>query len=189
MGNNKNFIVVALTGLFVGLAFSFRKKSTPDNPPTPTEGGLDKNRPTGVTFAVFNKNLGNIRNAGRKYAGEITPTGNIYKKFDSWENGAGAMIAHLQRYINGTIFNTKLNTITKIINVYAPPSENDSRGYIAFVARESGIGANDVLESTNSNQMWRLSKAMTRMEDSKATLNYTEGVFAKGFEIAKKQNY
>jgi len=39
------------------------------------------------------------------------------------------------------------NTINKMINRYAPSSENDTNAYIRAVSKRTGIGANDVVRS------------------------------------------
>ncbi len=181
--------LTVLASLFIGSKL-FAKPKTPTETGGGTGGnttGIDKNRPSGVSFAVFNKNFGNIRNAGRRYAGEITPTGNIYKKFDTWQNGAAAMIAHIQRYIKNVGFG-KLNTINLIIRTYAPSSENDTTGYIAFVERKSGINRHAVLDATNKNEIYAVCKAMSQMEDSKATEFFTRLLFDAAWVTAEKQN-
>jgi hypothetical protein len=185
---NKNNIVLGVIGAIAAfLVFSPKKKETPIDIPDKTDDTLDLNRPKGMHNATFNKSFGNIRNGGRRYAGEITPTRNVYKKFSEWKYGAGAMIAHVQRYINGTMFG-KLDTISKIIYKYAPPSENDTEGYINFVVRESGISKNTILDWKDKTTLWKITKAMSKMESRQATEYFTESVFKEGWEIAKTQN-
>jgi hypothetical protein len=152
------------------------------------ENTSDREMSKGLTYAVFNKNFGNIRNAGRKYAGEITPPNNIYKKFSSWEYGAAAMVAHLQRYIKGVTSLGKLDTIKKIIYTYAPPSENKTADYVAFVERNTGINRDTVLNHTDKATMFKLAKTMSRMEDNNATVFFTEAVFNAAWSIAQTQN-
>lgn len=184
MTQNDKIIIGVVVGLLAAISGIFAKNK---DAPTATDNVLDKNRPSGMHNATFNKSFGNIRNGGRRYAGEITPQGNVYKKFSSWEYGAGAMIAHLQRYINGSLFG-KLDTVSKIIYTYAPPSENNTEGYINFVVKESGFTKDTVLDWKDKDTLWRLSKAMSKMESRQATEFYTYAVFQKGFEIAKTQN-
>lgn len=202
MKNKELWIMSALAVLTVGYAMAQNRKETPTDPtdpPNPTDTGVDNQRPDKrVHVAFFNKSFGNIRNAGKiKYAGEITPKQNTYKKFSAWKYGAAAMIAHLQRYISGTFCRDnkgiknctgKLNTIEKILYVYAPPTENDTEAYIKFVAKDTGFTRSQILDHTNKTTMWKLTKAMSKMESSQATVHYTEGVFTEGWEIAKTQN-
>ncbi len=193
MKNKELLVMGVLAFITVGYAIAQGRNETPVDPidppdPNPSDNTLDTNRPKGVDFATFNKSFGNIRNAGRKYKGEISPKKNIYKKFSAWKYGAAAMVAHLQRYINGTIGFGNLNTITKIINTWAPPSENDTKAYIAFVVKESGIKATTVLDWKDKATLWKVSKAMSKMESRQATAFYTEGVFNDAWEIAKTQN-
>jgi hypothetical protein len=180
MENNTKIAVGAAVTAFMAIFFIRKAK-----------GRADILKPSNVTWAAWNKNLGNIRNAGKRYAGEITllyPL-NAYKQFSSYTHGAAAMIAHLRRYINGDIFKSEnLNTIERIINKYAPPSENDTEGYIKKVVQRMGISRTTKINPNDPNLMWNLSKAMSIQEDVNATNNYTVKVFNAAWKIALKQS-
>jgi hypothetical protein len=199
--NDKKLVVLGVITL-IGFGLTFLKKKGTTTPPTPIDPTpidpntvLDINRPKGIDYALFNKSFGNIKNKGKRYAGEITPKGNKHKKFSEWKYGAAGMIAHLQRYLSGgfcrdnkKICTGKLNTIEKLVYVYAPPIENDTEGYIKFVVKETGFKRDQILNQTDKSTMWKLTKAMSKMESRQATQYYTEGVFNEGWEIAKTQN-
>jgi hypothetical protein len=57
-----------------------------------------------------------------------------------------------------------LNTITGIIHRWAPPSENDTRVYCTTVSRLTGFGQLDTLDLTDFDTMFKLLKAMTKVE-------------------------
>lgn len=50
--------------------------------------------------------------------------------------------------ITGDIVNDGRNTITKLVNSYAPPSENNTAAYISAVSNYTGIPANATLAAT-----------------------------------------
>jgi hypothetical protein len=166
-----------LLGIGVGAAliwyFYFREGSG--------GGKLDSERGN-ETPAVFNKNPLNIKVNKYKYFGEITPKGNKYKQFNSWENGVLAGIYHLNRYFSGEITGSKLNTIRKIIYTWAPPSDgNDTEGYISYVSKQMQTGQNTIL-TFEKNTIGKLVKAMANREDGKATQEVTKVRFEKAWE-------
>ena len=59
----------------------------------------------------------------------------MFKSFKDIDSGSRAMFVLLNTY--RTKYNLK--TIREFISRYAPPSENDTAGYVAFVAKETGI--------------------------------------------------
>lgn len=64
-----------------------------------------------------------------------------------------------------------LDTISKIVTKYAPPSENDTASYIKNVAARTGFGADQSLDLNDNAVLSRLESAMTKQENSKS--NYT----------------
>ena len=83
----------------------------------------------------------NIRvNAANKWLGKI-PTPNGFEAFDSLEHGIRAGLKLLQNY-----HKKGLNTVSKIINVFAPPVENETTNYIMTVCRNTGFNADQVLD-------------------------------------------
>jgi len=103
----------------------------------------------------------NIRvNAANNWLGKV-PTKNGFETFDTLEHGIRAGLKLLQNY-----YYTKrgLNTVTDIINVYAPPIENDTKNYIAVVCKYTGFEPNQVLDLTDKDTLIRLVEAMIFME-------------------------
>ena len=183
----KNKKILLITA-FLGVSIAVFAKKTPE---TPTDDNYDNTpdtqKPSGVTYAVFNKNFGNIKNKGKIYNGEISANESTYKKFRTWQYGAAALIAHVQRYIKG-VFVGKLDTISLIINTYAPPSENNTAYYISFVERETGINRNTKLNANDKETMWKICDAIAKMEDRTAAKNFTRILFDAAFPIAQTQN-
>ncbi|MBJ9257303.1 hypothetical protein I5495_08155 [Citrobacter amalonaticus] len=109
----------------------------------------------GSTRADRNFNPLNLRtkgNAGRDSGG--------FAKYTDEESGWGAARRQLSLYYT----RDKLDTISGIINKWAPPSENDTKSYIAQVSKAMGIGENDKLDLSDPTVMAKLSSYMARHE-------------------------
>jgi hypothetical protein len=61
-----------------------------------------------------------------------------------------------------------LDTISGIINRYAPPSENPTPSYVAFVAGETGFKASEKISMQNQDTLIKIVQAMIRFEGSKS---------------------
>jgi hypothetical protein len=70
------------------------------------------------------------------------PGKDLFVTFDTPVHGirAGMKDAHNKVYVDG------LNTITKLISKFAPPSENDTVAYISHMSKVMGIKADDPLD-------------------------------------------
>ena len=93
-----------------------------------------------MTRGYRNNNFGNIRITKDKngkqtfWKGEIVGTDKSFKTFKDAAYGYRAIFALLKEYIS-----KGYNTIEKIINRYAPSSENNTNAYINTVCKRSGI--------------------------------------------------
>lgn len=88
----------------------------------------------------------NIRISSNPWQGKITPSQDSeFETFDTPEHGirAGAKIIHtyFQKY--------QLDTIRKIINRWAPSSENDTQAYITAVSDRVGLDPDAFLDLTD----------------------------------------
>lgn len=99
---------------------------------------MDFRNQTALARGLRNNNPGNIK-TGQGWKGVVGNDGtfDIFTD-DTW--GLRALAMDLQAKLN-----RGLTTIRQIISEYAPPSENDTDKYIAAVAAQSGIGADDPL--------------------------------------------
>ncbi len=183
-------IGVAAVGLTAILAR--RRKSETVVTVTPKS---DRQKPVGVHYAFFNRNFGNIINAGKRYKWEITLPGNIFKQFPTWETGAAAFVVHFRRYITGQIKNPKLfgnenlNTIHKIIHTWAPSFENDTEGYIQHVVSKSGVNRNQIIAADDKATIFKVTKAMSLMESNQAAAYYTQAVFNEAWQLAQQNPF
>ena len=76
----------------------------------------------------------NIRKSSVKFLGEIEST-NAFKDFINREFGYRQAF----RNINAYITQYKVDTLEGIINRWAPPTENDTEGYIQFVTNKTNF--------------------------------------------------
>ncbi|WP_337875607.1 hypothetical protein [Elioraea sp.] len=114
---------------------------------------------------IRNHNPLNIRlNQANRWQGRIAPERNTDGAFEQfggpvWGLRAGAVliIAHYDR--------RGADTIRKLVSIWAPESENDTDAYTAFVARESGFGADQKLDFHRAEHLRPVLIAMIRMEN------------------------
>jgi len=98
-----------------------------------------------IPRGVRNNNPGNIDYLpGNKWVGQLGIETGVSKprfaKFDTPENGIRAIAKLLMGY-----HKRGFNTVGKMINRWAPPTENDTGSYAKSVAFKMGVGVNDVL--------------------------------------------
>ena len=85
---------------------------------------------------------------------------NAFKQFTAVEYGYRAMFVVLDTYAR----RYRLTTIREMIARYAPPTENFTDGYIRFVERRTGIGADERIDSRNPRDMVPIVAAMAEIE-------------------------
>jgi hypothetical protein len=109
-----------------------------------------------------NCNPGNIRQSGTRYRGEVFPSRDTaFKQFESMAWGYRAMFVLLYTYHRK--YGKK--TLRAMIDMYAPPSENNTEGYIRRVAAEAGVGADDELDVLDAHVMRDVVGAMSAVEN------------------------
>lgn len=109
-----------------------------------------------------NNNPGNIiRTKGKPWAGEIPGNDPRFKTFRSMAYGYMAMLSLVSDYIE----HKHLTTIRQIINLYAPPVENQTSKYVDFVSRKSGMSADHGIDHHSCVEMTKLVAAMSYMEN------------------------
>lgn len=109
-----------------------------------------------------NNNPGNIEYGAFARAHGATGSDGRFAVFPDKETGSAAMDALLQKYAN----RDGLNTVTGIVGKWAPPGENDSKGYAASVAKRLGVGPNDRLDMSDPSIRQKLGREMARIEGS-----------------------
>jgi len=127
-----------------------------------------------------NNNPGNIEyKKGNAWKGKLPFDASIeprFERFVSMEYGARALLANLRTY-----FNRKNNTITKILNTWAPPSENPTLAYIQAVSKSTGFDPDRVLTFDKPTAS-KLGKALAEFENGKHE-KITLKLFENAFEI------
>lgn len=109
-------------------------------------------------------NPGNIEKTRglNKWQGEYECTRARFACFDTMPHGYRAMFVLLRNYINDGD-----DTITKILNRWAPSSENDTAAYVRNVVSWSGVAAHQVIDADDIDTLERIVSAMSRMENGK----------------------
>lgn len=113
---------------------------------------------------IRNCNPGNIRRTKRQgvYRGERERvTDPDFREFVTMEWGYRAMFVLLNTYQ----YRYGLRTIKQMIQRWAPPSENNTRLYVDFVSRHSGVGADELIDTLDHDKMSRIVGAMSQMEN------------------------
>jgi hypothetical protein len=160
-------IIAALAGL-AGLGFYIENKK-PVNPvrPVPDATGLRAISLLGVddVRAVRNNNPGNLRISASNWRGKIPIEYNTDGEFEQFESvyyGVRAMLVLLRNY-----HSSGRQTITEIVERYAPAVENPTDEYIVSVANCSGFMPNDRLQR---HHMYLIAYCMHRIEAGKEWL-------------------
>ncbi|MDX7991690.1 structural protein [Xenorhabdus littoralis] len=130
-----------------------------------------------MTRGIRNNNPGNIRHRDKWQGLSDTQTDKSFCQFIAPEWGIRAMLKILRNYER----KYGDNTIRQFISRWAPPNENDTEGYIAYVCKSVGIANSTVVDVNNAVIMTRLVKAIIRMENGQQP--YSDAVIARAFEL------
>ncbi len=115
-----------------------------------------------VPRGVRNNNPGNIRRSGFRYKGEVSPsTDRAFRQFETMAWGYRAMFVLLHTYAG----KHGCRTVSAMIARYAPPSENDTAAYVRRVARQSGVGPDEPVDTLDGEVMPRIVAAMSQVEN------------------------
>jgi hypothetical protein len=123
-------------------------------PGAPSAGG-------GNSRGLRNNNPGNIRKSNVGWAGKIEGADADFETFNSPEAGIAALAKNLVTY------STKhgLNTIEGVINRWAPPSENNTGGYVKAVAKQLGVDPAAPLNMSDPGVLTQLTQAIIQHEN------------------------
>ncbi len=132
---------------------------------------------------IRNNNPGNIDfNKRTKWQGQVGIEKGVpnprFIEFESPEMGIRALARLLITYHD----KHKLNTISLIINRYAPKQENNTRAYINKVAKDLGITADEPFSVKDFHYAFPLVKAIIHHENG--IQPYSDEVIVKGLELA-----
>lgn len=110
--------------------------------------------PQSSRLAYVNNNPGNLRFAGQK--GAVQGQGG-FARFQSPQQGYDALRNQIR------LDTGRGHTVGSFINKYAPPSENDTGGYISNVTRSLGVSPNTPLSQVDLDA---IARAVARQESS-----------------------
>ncbi|PHM63550.1 structural protein [Xenorhabdus ishibashii] len=132
-----------------------------------------------MTRGIRNHNQGNIdHNPKNKWQGQLPHNPKIEKRFcrfESPEYGIRALMKLLTNYHKGGH-----NSVSKIINRWAPNVENNTSAYIKGVAKALNAEQHQVLD-INKPTLIALAKSIIRHENGKQP--YSDDVFTRAFEL------
>lgn len=114
-----------------------------------------------ITRGIRNNNPFNIRLSQNSWKGKIAPFKNTDKEFEQFKTmryGLRAGFLLLRNYIS-----KGYNTVEKIINRFAPASENNVVSYIAFICENSSLTPSSSI-SLNSLTFYWLCQNILRYE-------------------------
>ncbi|MFI3279041.1 MAG: structural protein P5 [Rikenellaceae bacterium] len=114
-----------------------------------------------MTRGLRNRNPGNIRLSTTRFKGEVESSDTAFKQFRGMAWGYRAMFVILNTY------NLKygLNTIRGMIERWAPPCENHTKGYIQSVSKFAMLDPDTPIDTQQREAMLPLVAAMSRMEN------------------------
>lgn len=142
--------------------------------PAPAASGGGKQLPRGIR----NNNPGNLNFAGQAGATKEGGPNGRFAVFGSMQEGVAALVRQIGLYVK-----RGRNTIRKILEVYAPPGENNTNAYVSAVSKALGIGPDDALDTENAQQVMSLVRAIANHENGKGFLSDAD--IAGGYQLAK----
>ena len=116
-----------------------------------------RNNPKATARGLRNNNPFNLVKTAIQWQGKVKGTDSRFETFATVGQGIRAGVLD----IVGDIGNKKLDTINKLITVYAPRFENDTNAYINYVAKVAGVDANEKLLVNNKIDFGLLAKLVT----------------------------
>lgn len=114
---------------------------------------------------IRNNNPLNIRK-GSSWKGERpNQSDRQFEEFETMAYGLRAGIKLMRNHISGfSGKRPKANTIGKLIQVWAPPSENATNRYIDFVSESVGKQPFDIIHDDDQDLICRIARAMAFVE-------------------------
>lgn len=114
---------------------------------------------------IRNNNPLNIRK-GNKWRGELkNQTDPEFEQFTSLGYGIRAALRLMRNQISGFGGSRPpMNTLKKLISVWAPPSENSTQRYVDFVSEKCGLSPSQIIDQSDKWQICRIARAMAYYE-------------------------
>ena len=114
---------------------------------------------------IRNNNPLNIRK-GSSWKGERpVQTDAQFEEFVSIQWGIRAAFKLMRNHISGFKgTRPKMNTLKKLIAVWAPPTENATTRYVDYVSAQIGVSPNDPIDPDDRDIMCKIARAMAKVE-------------------------
>ena len=114
---------------------------------------------------IRNNNPLNIRK-GNNWKGERPiQTDKQFEEFETLQYGIRAGLKLIRNHVSGFGGKRpKANSIRKLINVWAPPSENATQGYIVFVCQQVTKLPDDIIHDDDQALICKIARAMAFFE-------------------------
>jgi Glycine zipper len=113
-----------------------------------------------------------------------TPSDGRFGVYQTMASGIAADAHQLQKYgQQGT------NTLSSVVNKWAPPSENNVKAYMATVEKLTGFSANQKLNLNDPATLQKLIGAMSQMENGSAKGTLSNSDLTAGVKYALSSNY
>lgn len=119
---------------------------------------------------IRNNNPANLILTGISWKGKLPAEKNTDKHFEQFESANLGIRAAALDTIND-IEKKKLNTLKKLLNEYAPPSENDTAAYISRVSKATGIKPDEPIK-INADNLASILAAKIEVENGKLAAKY-----------------
>jgi len=112
---------------------------------------------------IRNNNPGNLVKTNLPWKGKISHSQNTDSRFEQFTTVEYGLRAMLRDIVND--INKGSDTVTKLINQYAPPFENDTLSYINDVSKGLGVRPNDKIRLIDNQFLLKVARAVIKKEN------------------------
>lgn len=89
----------------------------------------------------------------------------VFEEFQTIQLGIRAAFKLMRNHITGYKgTRPKMNTLKKLIAVWAPPTENSTTRYVDYVSAQVGLSPSDIIDPDNRALMCKIARAMASVE-------------------------
>lgn len=132
------------------------------------------------TLGERNNNPGNLVFANQKGASRDIFNNGKFATFKTPQDGLDALFKQLKLYSN----RDHLNSISAIIGKFAPPNENNTKAYMATVAKKLGVKTDQALNMNDPRVMKQLMEAIVTVENGRNS--YAESMYQQAVQANLK---
>ena len=179
--SRSQYIALAVTAFATAIYLYIRRRSKQDTTATLLNNDMDMNVFNNLPRGYRNNNPLNIRyNKYNSWKGKVEPNtdaNNAFEQFVTMPYGYRAALYLLRKYIKSY----GCDTISKIIQKWAPPTENNTQAYIDHVVsfiRQLGtnVTATTSVSPTDKDLLCKLAYAMSIVENGNTAATRAAGL-------------